>query len=35
MEVFPLFASPLVQIKVKEDINKLNDIVNKEPFVFI
>ena len=34
MEVFPLFASPLVQIKVKEDINKLNDIVSKEPFAF-
>ena len=34
MEVFPLFASPLVQINVKEDIDKLNDIVSKEPFIF-
>ena len=34
MEVFPMFASPLVQIKVKEDINKLNDIVSEEPFYF-
>ena len=35
MEVFPLFASPLVQIKIEEDIDKLNDVVSKEVLLLL
>ena len=34
MEVFPLFASPLAQLQIREDIDELNDVVQKESFRF-
>ena len=32
MHIYPLFASPLVTMRVKENIDELSEYVKKEPF---